>query len=156
MADHSKIKEIVRRIRIGMLTTVDTQGQLHSRPMSTISVDDNSTLWFFTGKDTMKALELTHDSRVNLSFADPEGQHYLSLTGVGELVRERAKFEELWVAEVEAWFPLGLNDPNLTLLRFSPVRAEFWNVKHEVGARKPEMRSDFWEHEKLELQAKAS
>jgi general stress protein 26 len=156
MIDHSKIRQLVRRIRIGMLTTINTQGQLHSRPMSTLSVDENVNLWFFTGKDTMKALELTKDSRVNLSYADPEGQHFLSLTGVGELVRERTKLEELWATEVEAWFPLGLNDPNLTLLRFSPARAEFWTVKHDIGARKPERRSDFWEHDKLELQAKAS
>ncbi len=48
--DIQKLRELIKDIDIGMLTTVQPDGTLHSRPMSNQSSASNfdGTLWFFT------------------------------------------------------------------------------------------------------------
>ncbi len=35
--------------------------------------------------------------------------------------------EELWNPILKAWFPKGLDDPNITLLKVSVESAEYWD-----------------------------
>jgi general stress protein 26 len=48
------------------------------------------------------------------------------MSGRARLLRDRAKMEELWFAELKAWFPDGLEDPELALLWISVTQAEYW------------------------------
>src|ERR1041385_6335307 len=77
-----KIRDMIKDIDFCMLTTVDEQGDLHSRPMSANGeIDPNGDLWFFTGVSSHKVSEIGKLPKVNVSFADPENQHYISITG---------------------------------------------------------------------------
>ena len=46
--------------------------------------------------------------------------------GRAELVRDRAKIEELWNTFAQAWFPDGVDDPHLALLRVEVEQAQYW------------------------------
>lgn len=122
-----ELREKVHGIRIAMLTTLDEEGSLHSRPMATQSTEIDGDLWFFTAADSPKAREVQSDQRVNLSYADPDSQRYVSISGTASVVRDRAKAEELWSPLLKAWFPKGIDDPNLALLRVSVEKAEYWD-----------------------------
>ncbi len=121
-----KLKELIEGIDFCMLTTIDT-GQLRSRPMSTQEVDADANLWFFTSEDTHKVDEIEKDGRVNISYAQPDKDRYVSVSGTAEMVKDRAKIEELWSPILKAWFPEGLDDPKLTLLKVSVESAEYWD-----------------------------
>ena len=121
-----KLNLLIKDINIAMLTTID-EGVLRSRPMATQEADFEGELWFFTSKQTHKAEEIVKDNRVNVSYSEPEDNRYVSLSGTAELVDDRAKIEELWSAVYLAWFPKGLEDPNLTLLKVSVEQAEYWD-----------------------------
>jgi PPOX class probable F420-dependent enzyme len=125
--DIEKLRDLIKGIRVAMLTTVDEDGSLRSRPMATQKDDFEGELWFFTGADTAKTGEIARDQRVNLSYADPDDERYVSLSGTAELVRDRAKAKELWNPFLKAWFPQGVDDPNLVLLRVSVDKAEYWD-----------------------------
>ncbi|MGA3089876.1 MAG: pyridoxamine 5'-phosphate oxidase family protein [Terriglobales bacterium] len=43
-----KIGELVKDIRIAMMSTIDESGQIHSRPMATQDTPFAGTLWFLT------------------------------------------------------------------------------------------------------------
>src|SRR6185503_10157700 len=104
--DLQKLRELVKDIDFCMLTTVDDQGGLHSRPMSANGeIDPNGDLWFFTGASSHKESEIGTAPKVNVSFADPKNQHYVSISGVAELVRDRNRIEKLWKPEFKMWFP---------------------------------------------------
>ena len=123
-----KIREMVKDIDFCMLTTVDEKGDMHSRPMSANGeIDPNGDLWFFTGVSSHKVSEIEKLSKVNVSFADPENQHYVSITGKAQLVRDRNKIEELWKPEFKMWFPEGKDDPEIALLRINLEKAEYWD-----------------------------
>jgi len=126
--DLQKIKELIKDIDFCMLTTVDENGDLHSRPMSSNGdVDDNGDIWFFTNASSHKVTEIEQLPKVNLSFADPDDQRYVSISGTAQLSRDRAKIDELWRPEFKIWFPEGKDDPEIALLRVSLEKAEYWD-----------------------------
>jgi general stress protein 26 len=135
----SRLREIVKAVDICMLTTVDERGDLHSRPMSNNrDVEFDGDLWFFTYGSSLKADEVGRVPKVNASFADVDAQLYASLTGHAEVVRDRAKIEELWKPQLRAWFPDGVDTPDIALLKVTVERAEYWDgsqslVAHAVG-----------------------
>ena len=60
------------------------------------------------------------------------------------------KLKELWSPAVEAWFPDGPEDPNVTLLKVDTISGEYWDspggkiatvialVKHKIAGEKYE------------------
>lgn len=122
-----KLHELIKGVNIAMLTTVESDGHLRSRPMATQKTDFDGQLWFFTGEDSAKVEEIRREQHVNLSYADPGDDVYVSVSGTGTINRDRAKLEELWNPIHKAWFPKGLDDPNLALLCVDVDRAEYWD-----------------------------
>ena len=124
-----KLRELIKDIDIGMLTTIDEDGSLHSRPMSTNSqVEFDGDLWFFTYASSHKVTEVEHDRHVNVSFSDPHKQQYVSISGRATLVRDRNKIQELWKPELKAWFPQGVDEPDIALLKVNVDSAEYWDA----------------------------
>lgn len=133
-----RLGELIQDIQIAMLTTIGLDGALHSRPMATQKTKFDGELWFFTKGSSLKVDELGEHRRVNLSYADPKHQRYVSVSGTASVFRDRAKEEELWNPLYKAWFPDGLDDPDLMLLRVSVDEAEYWDapsnsMMHIVG-----------------------
>ena len=123
-----RLKTLIEEIKVGMLTTMDG-GALRSRPLETVGVDEDGTLWFFTSATSAKVLEADADSgRVSLSYANPAKQDYVSVSGRATLVRDREKMAALYTKWIEVFFPKGLDDPDLGLLRVEVERAEYWDA----------------------------
>jgi len=127
MNAHDKLWELIKDVKIAMLTTEDEHGALHSRPMATQQNDVDGDLWFFTRDSSGKSGEARRHPQINLSYADPDKNRYVSVSGAAEIVRERAKAQELWNPVYRAWFPQGLDDPDLVLLRVRVEQAEYWD-----------------------------
>jgi general stress protein 26 len=123
-----KLDELIKNIRIAMLTTMEEDGSLRSRPMAAPQMAFQGELWFFTSADASKVAASQQHRQVNVSFADPEHQDYVSVSGIASLVRDRQKMEELWSPWFATWFPQGLNDPNLALLKVAVEQAEYWDA----------------------------
>lgn len=121
-----KLKELIEGIDFCMLTTIDG-GHLRSRPMSTQQFEFDGDLWFFTSDQTHKVTEIQKDARVNVSYSKPDDDSYVSVSGRAEMVKDKAKIAELWNPILNAWFPDGLNDPSLCLLKVSVEQAEYWD-----------------------------
>ena len=126
--DLEKLRDMIKDIDFCMLTTVDENGDLHSRPMSSNGdIDANGNLWFFTYASSPKVAEIGKAPKVNASFADTEKHRYVSITGSAQLVRDRAKIEELWRPQFKVWFPKGTEEPDIALLRIGAEKAEYWD-----------------------------
>ena len=121
-----KIRKLTEDIDFCMLTTIDA-GHMRSRPMSTQQTEFDGDLWFFTDDNTHKIDEIAKDNRVCAAYAKPESDTYVSISGRAEVVRDPAKMEELWSPVLKAWFPDGLEDPHLCLLKVTAEQAEYWD-----------------------------
>jgi general stress protein 26 len=122
-----KLYELIKDVKIAMMTTVDTDGTLHSRPMHSQEADEHGDLWFFTQVQSPKITEVSRDNEVNLGYSDPSSQTYVSIAGKAEIVRDKAKIEEKWSEPLRAWFPKGVDDPQIALIRVHPAKGEYWD-----------------------------
>ncbi|HEY9881224.1 MAG TPA: pyridoxamine 5'-phosphate oxidase family protein [Leptolyngbyaceae cyanobacterium] len=123
-----KLRDLIKNIDYCMLTTMD-EGCLRSRPMSSNGeIEPNGDLFFFTYASSHKVDEVNNQHQVNVSFADPNKQRYVSLSGVAEVVRDRNKMQQLWKPEFKAWFPQELDEPDIALLKVSVDQAEYWDA----------------------------
>ena len=84
-----KLGELIEDIKIAMLTTVEEDGSLRSRPMGTQQVEFDGDLWFFTGQSTAKVDEIQQDQHVNISYANPDDNRYVSVSGRARLRASR-------------------------------------------------------------------
>lgn len=133
--DIEKIAKLIKEIDIGMFTTTDEDGTLRSRPMSSNGkVDFDGDIWFFTYGKSHKVEESKKNPQVNVSFSDIKRMKYVSVTGTAELVRDKAKIKELWLPELKAWFPEGIDTPDIALLKVSAHKAEYWDTPNSLIA----------------------
>lgn len=123
-ANISKVTDIINDSHIGMFTTINEKGALVSRPLAVQDVKDDGDMWFFTGEGTSQVAHIGAEPRVNVSFG--KGTEWVSVAGIAEVVRDRAKIRELWNQAVEAWFPDGPDTPEVVLLRVDSDSAEYW------------------------------
>jgi general stress protein 26 len=121
-----KLGQLLEDIDFAMLATFDGE-KIRARPMSTQEVDADGNLWFFTSDRTHKVEEIERDNRVCVAYAKPDDNVYVSVSGTAALVKDRAKIEELWNPIHKAWFPEGLDDPTLALLKITIEEAEYWD-----------------------------
>ncbi len=121
-----KLKKLIEGIDFCMLTTIDN-GHFRSRPMSTQEFEFDGDLWFFTSDNTHKVEEIGKDSRVNVAYSKPDDSRFVSVSGRTEISKDREKIEDLWNPVLKAWFPEGLDDPHLCLLRVDVEQAEYWD-----------------------------
>jgi general stress protein 26 len=127
-AGQKKISDLIKGIRIAMLTTVAKDGTMSSRPMAIQDEPFNGTLWFLTRSTSEKIGEIRQDQHVTLTFAEPKDSKYVTLKGRASLNQDRIKIKELWNPLYKAWFPKGQDDPEITVLRVDVSEANFWEA----------------------------
>jgi general stress protein 26 len=121
-----KLWQMVRDMKIAMLTTRDGR-LLRARPMECLQADDDGTLWFFTSSSSPKTAEIAGEHEVGLAFIDKAGQNYVSISGLATVVHDQEKARELWTEDQRSWYPQGLDDPALALLKVRAQQAEYWD-----------------------------
>ncbi|MBV8145197.1 MAG: pyridoxamine 5'-phosphate oxidase family protein [Gammaproteobacteria bacterium] len=118
--------QMIRRLEVALVTTVDHDGRFHTRPLQTLGIESDRTLWFFTDARSGKAAELLHDARLSLGYGDPRGGRYLAIAGTGRVLRDPKRARSLWTLQQRAYYPRGPEDERLALLCVRVERAESW------------------------------
>ena len=136
-SDYETLWELIRDIKFGMLTHRHANGELHSHPLTTQNqlADEGASLYFFISRKSELAQRIQQDGNVNVSYADPDSDSYVSLSGQGVIAEDMAKKEALWSALAKAWFPGGAADPDLALLKVTIDHAEYWDVTESKMVR---------------------
>ncbi|RFZ84734.1 pyridoxamine 5'-phosphate oxidase [Mucilaginibacter terrenus] len=133
MSDWSKTESLkylqdkINEVRTAMLTTYNPEKGFSSRPMGTADVDAEGNIWFFTNEFSAKVSEISVENTVSLTYSDPKNHTYLSIMGEAEIVENKNKMKELWNPFIKAFFPEGLDDPKLALIKIVPTDAEYWD-----------------------------
>ena len=122
-----KLYELIKNAKICMMTTIEPDGILHSRPMHNQQADEAGDLWFFTYFQSPKTTEISKDNHVNLAYSDPDKQHYVSVSGTAEIIRDKQAIEEKWSEGMRVWFPKGTDEPGIALIRVHPQKGEYWD-----------------------------
>lgn len=152
-----RVAELAKKIRIGMLTTIDVHGHYVSRPMAQQDVEFDGDLWFFAERDSRKLQNIAANPAVSVTLTSNDT--WISISGTAEIVDDKAKNKELWNGWVEAWLPQGAEDPSVVLIKVNGETAEYWDtpgglvasVISLVKAKTTGARYDGGENEKVTL-----
>ncbi len=126
-----RLGKMIKDIKFAMFTTRHGNGHLHARPMTTQNkeIGADGSLWFFMSKASGPVDDLKADPTVNLAYADPDADTYVSVSGTAAMIEDQAKKNQLWNKMTEAWFPNGPTDPDLALVQVQIVHTSYWDVK---------------------------
>ena len=124
----AKIAELIKFIRICMMTTAAGDGSFDSRPMATQKTEFDGTLWFLTRNESGKVSEIKNDDHIGLMYSDPGDSSYVAIKGRAQVGRDQAKIHELWNPMYKAWFPEGEEDPAITVLKVEVSEAQYWKA----------------------------
>ena len=128
------VAHLIEGIHVAMLTHLQADGALASRPMSPIEMDAQGAIWFFVD---VRSEQSEHLRVLNLSFSDIGHGTYVSLSGMGEIDIDvgRAHIQHLWTPLARPWFPDGPDSESLALLKFVPDCADYWDAPNSRMAR---------------------
>lgn len=129
-ADWTKFWELIKDIKFAMFTAHATDGHMHARPMTTQNKSDDraGVLWFFMSRRGEPVIDIERDANVNVAYADPGRDAYVSVAGRARIVDDLAKKKALWNTAVQAWFPGGAADPDVALVAVTIEHVEYWDV----------------------------
>ena len=126
--DRQKVWELIKDIKIALMVTTGSGGQLHGRPMAAMNKEFDGALWFASREGTPKLDEIADNTQVLLAYSEPKTQDYISVSGRAALIRDPAKVKSLWSEAMRVWFPKGPDDPAITLIKVDVESAEFWDA----------------------------
>ena len=124
----TKIRELLKGFPIAFMVTI-VDGELTARPIGVVGdpATFDGSLWFITDKRSRKVKAITSGAKTRLMFQNDKEGAYLHLSGEASVVDDRTRLEELYTTLQRTWFPLGLDDPNITLVRFDAEQGDYWD-----------------------------
>ena len=126
----TKIGELLKGFPIAFMVTI-SNGEVTARPIGVVGgIGDGAfegTLWFITDRRSHKVAAIESGALTTLLFQNDKEGNYLQLTGRATVVEDRVKLQEMYTNLQRTWFPKGLDDPDITLLRFDADGGCFWD-----------------------------
>ena len=129
----SDISEKMRDIDFTVLSTRTEGGALAGRPMSNNrEVEYDGDSYFFTCDETRLVADIMRDPNVGLAYQAKSGMlgmkpFFVTVQGQAEAIKDKARFEEHWHKELDAWFKQGVDTPGLTLVKVHAERLHYWD-----------------------------
>jgi general stress protein 26 len=125
-----KIRALAKSARYCLFGTDLTHPPVTVRPMTVQSVDDAGNFWFLSGRSTHTNRHIEADPQVQLFFANPGSSEFLTLEGRATISDDYALRKEHWTPLAKTWFNLGVDDPDLTVIKVEPREGYYWDTKH--------------------------
>jgi general stress protein 26 len=121
----ARVWDIIERVGVCMLTTHSSAG-LRARPVEARPERATGLIWFVTDLRSGKEHEIEAEHDVGVIFLDAAAKAYLSITARAEVRCDPAKAAAIWKSTDSMWWS-GPDDPNVCVLRVTPLTAELWD-----------------------------
>jgi general stress protein 26 len=125
-----KLQELVSDIKTCMMITSGKTGALASRPMAAVDTDDSGNIWFYTSLDSNKIKDIEIDHFAQLIFAHPGKDSYLDVRGRINVITDKNAVREKWNWMIKAWFPDGIDSPDICLLQVKTDEVHYWDTEN--------------------------
>ena len=97
--------------------------------------DDNPyTVYISTNTSSVKIKQISKDNKIAMYFSIPEEVKGVMLQGEVEVLDDMKFKETIWDDKWKMYYPLGYDDPDFTILKFTPIKLRGWyrgHLEHE-------------------------
>ncbi len=118
---------LVERSRIAFLGTVDELGYPHIKGMFKARSSGIGEVWFSTNTSSERVGHICALSKTCVYFVDMENIAGLMLVGETEATRSEEARRMIWEEGDERYYPLGIDDPDFTVLHFRAHEGNFYH-----------------------------
>ena len=128
--------DLANRSQIALLGTNGDDGYPNIKAMIKAENQGLKTIWFSTNTSSKRVAQLRRDPRASVYFVDMQQWMGVMLVGKMELLQDMTSRQRLWSPGCERYYPLGVTDPDYTVLRFTAQWGNYYhaleNVKFEI------------------------
>jgi len=127
-----KALALVSRSEIAMLGTNGDDGYPNIKAMINMEYEGLKTVWFSTNTSSRRVGRLLQDSRACVYYVDFDQWMGLMLVGTIEMLQDMEWRQRLWRPGFERYYPLGVTDPDYSVLRFTAQWGDFYHALSNV------------------------
>lgn len=155
----NNLYELVKSFDIAMMVTLQSK-DMHARPMAIARLDKRMDAYLITDTDSVKVDEIEKNPHALLTSQGT--RQFASVKGEITIDHDRALLETMWKATWKVWFPEGITDPRIAVLKFTAHEGEYWDnaglkglkyvfdaTKAYISGERPQPDSD--RHSKVKL-----
>ena len=128
--------KLIEESKITMLGTNGEDGFPNIKAMMNLKHEGLGEFWFSTNTSSKRVQQLKNDNRACIYFADKKNFKGLMLIGTIEILQNIESKKMLWSEGCEVYYPLGVEDPNYSVLYFKAKRGNYYhglkNITFEI------------------------
>jgi general stress protein 26 len=133
MNTQEKLIDLIHDFDNAMLVTKSDGGALVGRPMAIAEATEEGVLWFVTDRNSGKMDDLISDNDVAVTMQS--SRKFVTLSGECQVVDDQAKIDALWKEVWKVWFPGGMSDASIVLLKVVATEGEYWDNSGVAGLK---------------------
>jgi general stress protein 26 len=118
---------LINRSKIAMLGSVDKNGYPNIKAMLNLEHDELNTIWFSTNTSSKRVTQFHQNPKACVYYVDQERFMGLMLVGILEVLQDSKSRQRLWRPGFEMYYPLGVDDPDYSVLCFTSVLGNFYH-----------------------------
>lgn len=129
-------EKLMESCGIAMVGSNDLDGYPNMKAMFKVETEGMKTIWFSTNTSSKRVAQFKRNPKACVYFADQLIFKGLMLVGEMEVLSDFESKKRLWSDGCEIYYPLGVNDPDYSVLRFTAKWGNYYhglkNVTFEV------------------------
>jgi len=123
---------LANKSEIAVLGTNGDNGYPNIKAMIKVENEGLKTIWFSTNTSSRRVGQLTQDSKACVYFVDMERWMGLMLVGDVEILHDMDTKRRFWHEGDERYYPLGVTDPDYSVLRFTALWGDYYHALSNV------------------------
>ena len=111
--------KLIKKSKICLLGTNGEDGFPNIKAMLNLKQRGLKYIWFSTNTSSKRVKQLKMDNRACVYYVDEKSFEGLMLVGTVDILQDLVSRKMLWTEGAEIYYPLGVKDPDYTVLRFT-------------------------------------
>jgi general stress protein 26 len=117
---------LIERSPIAMVGSVDGNAFPNIKAMMKIEHEDLTTIWFSTNTSSKRVAQFYQNPKACVYYVDQKAFKGLMLVGAMEVLQDEDIRRRFWQPGCEVYYPLGVTDPDYSILRFTAEWGNFY------------------------------
>ena len=125
--------KLIETLSFCLLGTIGEDGFPNIKGMTNIKHEGIKKIWFSTNTSSKRVQQLREDNRACVYYVDGKDYKGLMLVGTIEILQDQESRKMLWFEGAERYYPLGVEDPDYSVLCFTSERGNYYHALQNVS-----------------------
>ncbi len=123
---------LIEKSNFCMLGTNGEDGFPNIKGMTNLKHEGIKKIWFSTNTSSKRVQQLRKDNRACVYYVDEKPFRGLMLVGTIKILQDIESKRMLWTEGAEKYYPLGVEDPDYSVLYFTAKRGNYYQALKNI------------------------